>query len=101
MRLGQHVSVDIFSEPENPFDSRAIAFKALIDHRWCTVGYVVREAVECVYRMIELNKIESVSFSWANYMVTWSRSGPGYYAGINITVKGKWPVEVVRCASTR
>ena len=101
LRLHQHVSVDIFLEPDNPFDSRAIAFKVLIDHHWYTIGYVVHEAVEHVHRMLESNKIESVNFSWAKYMVTWSRSGPGYYAGINITVKGKWPVEVVRCASTR
>lgn len=101
LRLHQHVSVDIFPEPDNPFDSRAIAFKALIDHHWYTVGYVVREAVEHVHGMLESNKIESVNFSWAKYMVTWSRSGPGYYAGINIRVKGKWPAEVVHCASTR
>ena len=100
LRIGQHVSVDIFREPDNPLDSRAIAFKALIDHQWCTVGYVVREAVEHVHRMIESNKIESVNFSWTKYMVTWSCSGPGYYAGINITLKGKWPIEVVCCAST-
>ena len=101
LRMGQHVSVDVFHEPDNPFDFRAIAFKVLIDHQWCTVGYVVREAVEHVHRMLESSKIESVKFSWAKYMVTWSRSGTGYYAGIDITVKGKWPVEVVRCAITR
>ena len=100
LRVGQHVSVDVLNEPDNPFDSRAIAFKVLIDHQWCTVGYVVREAVEHVHRMLESSKIESVKFSWTKYMVTWSRSGPGYYAEIDITVKGKWLVEVVRSAST-
>ena len=28
--MGKHVSVDVFHEQNNPFDSRAIAFKALI-----------------------------------------------------------------------
>ena len=28
-------------------------------------------------------------------MITWTKSGPGYFAGINITKKGKWSK---RCA---
>jgi len=62
LRIGQHVSVDIFHEPDNPFNSRVIAFKAVIGHQWCTVGYVVYGAVEHVHRMLETNKLNLLIF---------------------------------------
>ena len=37
---GNHVPVDLFPEPQNPYDSRAIAFKAFINDDWHTIGYV-------------------------------------------------------------
>ena len=50
---------------------------------------------------IENRNIISVRFSWVKYLVSWSHSGPGYYAGIDITIRGRWPREVVQSASTR
>ena len=98
---GHEVSVNIFCEPENPVDSKAIAFRCQIGDEWHTIGYIVREALDSVHTAIRNQDIISVRFSWVSYLVSWSRSGPGYYAGINITVRGRWPQEVVRCASTR
>ena len=98
---GHEVPVNIYCEPENPVDSKAIAFKCQIADEWHTIGYVVSEALDAVHMAIRNQDIVSVRFSWVNYLVSWSRSGPGYYAGINITVRGRWPKEVVRCASTR
>ena len=97
----KQIPVMICPEPENPVDSEAIAFRARVSGKWHTIGYVVREALPHVHTALQGNKITSVAFSWVKYMVQWTRSGPGYYAGINVTVKGKWPQEVVRCASTR
>lgn len=98
---GIDVPVDIYPEPENAFDSRAIAFKAYVDNELHTIGYVVREATEAVHNGIAKKGIINVRFAWARYLLSWSRSGPGYYAGINITIRGRWPVSVVQCASTQ
>ncbi len=54
-----------------------------------------------MHKAFDDEAICSVTFSWAKYLVCWSRSGPGYYAGINIEIKGEWPKEIVRCARTR
>lgn len=47
---------------------------------------------------------EALSFlhdAWINYVGDWFRSGPVYFAGVNITKVGTWPTCVVRVASTR
>ena len=98
---GNHVPVELFPERDNPYDSRAIAFKALIKDDWHTIGYVVREVTEYVHNAIAKNEITCVKFSWAKYLISWSRTGPAYYAGVDITVLGRWPDAVVKCASTR
>lgn len=98
---GYEVPINIFCEPENPFDSRAIAFRCQFADKWHTIGHIVREALDPVYVAIQNRHIISVKFSWVSYLVSWSHSGPGYYAGIDITVQGRWPREVVKCASSR
>lgn len=95
------VPVKLHPEPENPVDSEAIAFIAKISGKWHTIGYFFREALPHVHMAVQADKITSVEFSWVKYMVQWSRSGPGYYAGINVTTKGKWPLVVMHSASTR
>ena len=95
------VPVMIVPEPENQFDSRAIAFKCQIKDKWHRIGYVVREALDDVHRALQEKKITNVTFAWVKYLVVWMRSGPGFYAGVNITIRGEWSVVVRRCASTR
>ena len=97
----KQVPVIICPEPDNPVDSEAVAFRAKISGKWHTVGYVVREALPHVHMALQGNKITSVEFSWVKYIVQGTRSGPGYYAGINVTIRGQWSSEVVRSASTR
>lgn len=101
LKEGLEVPVNIFCEPSNPFDARAIAFRCLLNEKWITIGYIVREAVEYVHSAIHDNVISDVRFAWVKYLVSWSCSGPGYYAGIDITIKGQWARAVVQCASTR
>ena len=43
MSSGQDVPCVLHPEPQNPVDSRAIAFKLKIDNCWQRIGYVVRE----------------------------------------------------------
>ena len=47
------------------------------------------------------NLITVVKFAWVKNIVTWTRSGPGYFAGISITQKGMWSKEVCQSASSR
>ena len=93
---GNHVPLDLFPEPQNPYDSRAIAFKAFINNDWHTIGYIVREITDYVHNAITIRKITSMKFAWAKYLLIWYRCGPGYYAGVDITVRGSWPDAVVR-----
>ena len=99
MEEGGSVSVRIEHEHVNPYDSKAIAFKCQLDNNWHRIGYIVKECLDYVHEAIASNKVSL--FSWVKYLVCWSRSGLGYYAGIDITIQGEWPSEIVRCASTR
>ena len=74
------VPVELCLEKDNPYDSRAIAFRCY----GTTIGYVVREALDSVHAAIADKKIVYVKFAWVKYLVSWPRSGPGFYAGINI-----------------
>lgn len=95
------VPVNIFPEVDNPKDTQAIAFKCYLNGNWQTIGYIVREALSSVHSALRDNRIMQVSFAWAKFRSKWPNSGPGYYAGIKITVKGQWPKVVCQYASTR
>lgn len=97
----EEVLVNLYPEPDNKFDNKAIAFKCFIRGEWHRIGYVVKEALVDVYNALEKKAITAVQFAWAKYIITWTRSGPGYFAGIRITRKGKWSKEVCQSASTR
>ena len=69
-----------------------------------TIGFeldVVCEALDFVHNALVAKKIIHVKFAWVKFLIKWARSGPGFYAGIDIALNGKWPREVCRCASTR
>ena len=84
------VPVKIEPEPHNQYDSKAIVFKCKLDDEWHSIGYIVRECLDEVHEALVKRTIVSVKFAWAQYLVCWSRSGPGYYAGINIEIQGDW-----------
>ena len=98
---GDVVPVNIYPEPNNCYDSKAIAFKCWLDDDWHRIGYIVKEALDAVHEARDNDEIINVFFKWAKYLVNWTRSGPGYYAGINITKHGQLPTAVCACASTR
>ena len=77
---GNVVPVKIFPEPSNQYD-KAIAFKCWMNDDWHRIGYIVREALDTVHDALNNNLITGVNFAWAKYMLSWTRSGPGYYAG--------------------
>ena len=70
MRNGDIVPVNIFHEPNNRYDSRAMAFKCWIRDEWKRIGYVVKEALDAVHNAKDRGEITDVSFKWAKYLVT-------------------------------
>ena len=98
---GKEVPVNIYPEPTNPRDTKAVAFKCWIENDWHRIGYVVSEARDEVNDALQNGKILEVKFSWARYLLNWVQSGPGWYAGINITIAGQWSTAVHRSASSR
>ena len=90
--------VKLVPEPTNIKDSKAIAFHCKIGCRWIRIGYVVTEILDEVHAALQNNCILDVKFAWIKYITL---SGPGYFAGISVTKKGKWPCKVVKYKSTR
>jgi len=99
---GESVPVNIFHEKDNPYDSKAIAFKCWLDNEWIRIGYIVKEARDAVHKAKEDGLIGQISFKWAKFMSNLGKySVPAFYAGIYITKYGTWEAAVHRCASIR
>ena len=84
---GFTVPVRLNPEPHNVKDSKAIAFQCELDGKWIRIGYVVKELLGKVHAALSDKNIVSVRFSC---ITDWRRSGPGYFAGINISRNGYW-----------
>lgn len=84
-RSGRDVHVAITKEPNNPVDSMAIAFTCFIDGKWERIGYIVREALDDVHEAISTNSIHNVKLGWVKFRINFHGSGPGFYAGVDIT----------------
>ena len=97
---GEVVEVRLRPEPNNPKDSRAIAFQCKVGANWERIGYVVREALNAVHSAIHAGSIVSVKFEWIRFITHWSRCAPGWYCGVAVTKYGDWPSEVVCCSSS-
>ena len=99
MHNGVTVPVKVVPEPTNPYDSHAVAFQCYLQQKWCTIGYVVREVCDSLLDALASNRITSTNFAWVKYKVI-RTTGPGYYAAIDITCRGKWSPVVTRSANT-
>ena len=96
---GETVPVKLLPEPLNPVDTQAVAFVCELNGEWKPIGYVVREALDNVNEGLKKKLIVETKFNWVKYITSWKRSGPGWYAGIDITVKGRWSASVRNSAS--
>lgn len=76
IQQGENVAVKLVPEPDNLYDSKAIAFHCKVDGSWCLIGYVVREVLDTVHQAIKEKKIIYSKFVWVKYRVVWLRSGP-------------------------
>ena len=97
---GFTVPVRLNPEPHNVKDSKAIAFQCELDGKWIRIGYVIKELLDKVHAALSDKKIVNVRFSWIKYITDWRRSGPGYFAGINISKNGDWDPIISQCSST-
>lgn len=86
---GGTVQTKIEPEQDNQYDANAIAFMCRIDDKWNRIGYIVRECLEHVHLALSERRILAVKISWAKYLTCWSRSGPAFYAGVNISIRGE------------
>jgi len=75
MKKGKVVPVKLEKEPNNPYDSNAIAFMYQADKDWERIGYVISEAFTDTNEAISNNKILEVYFCWIKYIVTTSNLG--------------------------
>jgi len=90
----QQVPVNIYREPDNPYNAKA---ECWVDYEWHRIGYNI-QASDDVHQAIES---DSIKFAWAQCLIIWMRSGLGYYTGIKTTKYGYWSREVCHSASTR
>ena len=97
---GKSVDVELVPEPTNPVDSSAIAFMCTIDNKRQKLGYVVSEATSAAHSALANDQFICAKVAWSRFLIHWSRSGPGWYAGIAITKAGVWPTHVVQCRSS-
>ena len=103
-RLKQNtdVPVRLFHEENNRYDSRALAIQCQPDgDEWKRIGYIVKEALEETHKAIQEKKIVNVRFGWIKFITDWRLSGPGFFAGINITRIGDWSSNIIKCSSSR
>jgi hypothetical protein len=86
---GKGVCVRLTPEPENPYDSHAVAFECLIDGCWKVFGYVIKELSDHVLDAISKGDIIHVDFAWIKYKIL-KTTGAGYYTAVRVTKKEEW-----------
>ena len=98
IKQGEVVPVKLQKEPENPYDTKAIAFVCKAETTFERIGYVVKEALPDVHKAMDENKVLQVQFDHIKFIVHYK--SPGWYAGITITRNGEWSNTVLRSQST-
>ena len=98
-REGHIIDVVLRPEPQSKYDAKAITFAIKQDDVWKRVGYVVR-ALDSVHDALRNNEIVKVELRCIKYLLHWSRSGPGWYAAVDVTKIGRWSTIVEQHRST-
>ena len=102
LKQNTDVPVRLFHEENNRYDSRALAIQCQPGGgEWKRIGYIVKEALEETHKAILERNIMNVKFGWIKFITDWRLSGPGFFAGINITRRGDWSPNIIKCSSHR
>ncbi|XP_062523881.1 uncharacterized protein LOC134198488 isoform X2 [Corticium candelabrum] len=91
MEQDTFVPIRLLKENSNPVDQQAVSFQCQLQQGggWTTFGYVARELTGYVRKAMDSNQVRSVSFKWVKWR-SWARSGMGYYAAIDVVIRGCW-----------
>lgn len=90
------VSVKLEVEPNNQYDSNAIAVFINYGSDWVKIGYIARELTRYIHPLLANGNIVSVDVKHIKFCIVYMRVG--YYITINITKKGQWEEQVVRAS---
>ena len=91
------MKVDIKPEPENDYDSNAIAVLLNYGSGWYTVGYIAKELANEIHPLLKTSNIK-VEISHIRFRLTYLLIG--YYLTLNITRKGQWSPKVISASKT-
>ena len=91
-----NVRANIKSEPENEYDSNAIAVFINYGFDWVKIGYIAKELTRFIHPLMGNGKIVSVDVKHIKFSLVYLRVG--YYITINITRKGQWEEQVARAS---
>ena len=91
--------VRLTPEPDNPYDSHAVAFECQVDGCWRVFGYVIKELCDLVLDAINKREIVSVDFAWIKYKIL-KTAGAGYYTAVRVKMINEWAPTVYRLSDT-
>ena len=78
-----------------------IAFVCELDRKELRIGYIVSEVLDEVHDAYRAGNIVSVKLAWVRYITEWTRSGPGFFAGVDLKKKGRWSGVAISRSSTK
>ena len=58
--------------------------------RSAMIGSILDMSLVEVHEAISERKIISVKISWIKHLLCWMKSVPGFYAGIDVSLRGSW-----------
>ena len=90
------VSAKLEAEPNNPYDSNAIAVFIDYGSNWVKIGYIAKELTRFIHPLLANGNIVTVNVKHIKFCIVYMRVG--YYITINITKKGQWEEQVIRAS---
>jgi len=96
LEKGNDVEVKIRPDPDNHYDSNAIAVEINYGSGWNVVGFILRELTQFIHPVLQRNKLSGQRIGHIRFRTHWST--PGFYILIYLKCKGMWPREVIKAS---
>lgn len=90
------VSAKLEAEPNNQYDSNAIAVFIDYGNNWVKIGYIAKELTRYIHPLLANGNIITVNVKHIKFCIVYMRVG--YYITINISKKGQWEDQVIRAS---
>ena len=92
-----HIQVKLVPEPQNTFDSKAIAVTLQYDNTgYHRVGYIPRELTKFIHEFFATHDILECHLRSINFRTTFMLIG--FYLSIYIASKKEWPKDVIKAS---